>query len=334
MRILFLILDAFDPVRLSPHLTPNLWRWANADGAATGTGQAVMAACTYPNHASFITGVPPSQHGIYVNHVIREGQVAGAWEVGPQTPTLFDRYGDEAIAILGDHHLVGVMGASAAASHWPPDGELPLDVELDLLGYPADEALLPQLLSGLADEARFTVGYLGSIDTHSHVFGPDSDEALDAYRLVDARIARIEAALDWDDMAIVVVSDHTQNTAEDLPGIDLRPVVGADTILADEGSAILIGAAIDPAAVMAVDGVVGACGLDDGNTLAWCRPGRFFGPFDSPILRGVHGNEATRTQLAMVTGGHPNRHIAADMVNAEPVPATGWAGVLRAMLEA
>ena len=333
MRILFLILDAFDPVRLSPHLTPNLWRWANADGAATGTGQAVMAACTYPNHASFITGVPPSQHGIFVNHVIRDGQVAGAWEVGPQAPTIFDKYGDESIAILGDHHLVGVMGARAAASHWPPDGELPLDVELDLLGYPADEALLPQLLSGLADEARFTLGYLGSIDTYSHVFGPESDEALDAYRLVDARIARIEAALDWDDMVIVVVSDHIQNTAEDLPGIDLRPVVGADTILADEGSAILIGAAIDPAILMAVDGVVGARQLDDGNTLAWCRPGRFFGPFDSPILRGVHGNEATRTQLAMVTGGHPNRHIAADMVNAGPVPATGWAKVFRTLLD-
>ncbi|CAN5868036.1 hypothetical protein BH18ACT6_BH18ACT6_10140 [soil metagenome] len=333
MRVLLLILDAFDPVRLSPHLTPNLWSWANADGAATGTGEAVMAACTYPNHASFATGVPPSEHGIYVNHVIRDDQVVGAWEVGPSVPTLFDSYVAESLAVLGDHHLVGVMGARAAASHWPPNGDLPLDIELDPLGYPADSAVLARLVAGLAEAARLTIGYFGSIDTYSHLFGPESEEAREAYRRVDGRIAEIEAAISWDEIAVIVVSDHIQNTVEDRPGIDLRPVVGEGTILADEGSAILIGATLEPTELMSVDGVAGARSLDDGNTLAWCEPARFFGPFDSPILRGVHGNVATRTQLAMVTGGHPKRHLAADVVNAGPVPATAWAGVIRSMLD-
>lgn len=333
MRVLLLILDAFDPVRLSPHLTPNLWSWANADGAATGTGEAVMAACTYPNHASFATGVPPSEHGIYVNHVIRDDQVVGAWEVGPSVPTLFDSYGAESLAVLGDHHLVGVMGARAAASHWPPNGDLPLDIEIDPLGYPADSAVLARLVAGLAEAARLTIGYFGSIDTYSHLFGPESEEAREAYRRVDGRIAEIEAAISWDEIAVIVVSDHIQNTVEDRPGIDLRPVVGEGAILADEGSAILIGATLEPTELMSVDGVAGARSLDDGNTLAWCEPGRFFGPFDSPILRGVHGNVATRTQLAMVTGGHPKRHLAADVVNAGPVPATAWAGVIRSMLD-
>lgn len=333
MRVLLLILDAFDPVRLSPHLTPNLWSWANADGAATGTGEAVMAACTYPNHASFATGVPPSEHGIYVNHVIRDDQVVGAWEVGPSVPTLFDSYGAESLAVLGDHHLVGVMGARAAASHWPPNGDLSLDIEIDPLGYPADSAVLTRLVAGLAEAARLTIGYFGSIDTYSHLFGPESEEAREAYRRVDGRIAEIEAAISWDEIAVIVVSDHIQNTVEDRPGIDLRPVVGEGAILADEGSAILIGATLEPTELMSVDGVAGARSLDDGNTLAWCEPGRFFGPFDSPILRGVHGNVATRTQLAMVTGGHPKRHLAADVVNAGPVPATAWAGVIRSMLD-
>jgi len=333
VRVLLLILDAFDPVRLSPHLTPNLWSWANADGAATGTGEAVMAACTYPNHASFATGVPPSEHGIYVNHVIRDDQVVGAWEVGPSVPTLFDSYGAESLAVLGDHHLVGVMGARAAASHWPPNGDLPLDIEIDPLGYPADSAVLARLVAGLAEAARLTIGYFGSIDTYSHLFGPESEEAREAYRRVDGRIAEIEAAISWDEIAVIVVSDHIQNTVEDRPGIDLRPVVGEGAILADEGSAILIGATLEPTELMSVDGVAGARSLDDGNTLAWCEPGRFFGPFDSPILRGVHGNVATRTQLAMVTGGHPKRHLAADVVNAGPVPATAWAGVIRSMLD-
>lgn len=333
VRIFFLILDAFDPARLTPHLTPNLWRWANVDGAATGTGQAVMAACTYPNHASFATGVGPNKHGIYANHVVRDGQAFGAWEVGPSAPTMFDDFGPETIAVLGDHHLVGVMGAEKAASHWPEAGELPPDLELDPLGYPADAAVLPPLVAALDLGARLTIGYFGSVDTYSHLYGPDSEEAISAYRQLDERLAAIETAIAWDDTVVVVASDHVQNTVEDRPGIDLRSVAGEETVIADEGSAALIGAAIPPAALLEIDGVLGAIRLPDGNTLTWCEPGRFFGPFDSPVFRGVHGNEATRTQLAMVTGGHPSKHRAAEVVNTGPVQATAWATTIKRLLE-
>ncbi|HEY7564976.1 MAG TPA: alkaline phosphatase family protein [Acidimicrobiia bacterium] len=331
--VVLLILDAFDPRRLNPHLTPNLWRWANADGAAAGTGQAVMAACTYPNHASFVTGVPPADHGIFANHVIRDGRAAGAWEVGPLTPTLFDQYGTDALAVLGDHHLVGVMGAGRAAAHWPDRGEVPLDVELDLLGYPADGAVMPRLVAALGERARLTVGYLGSIDTISHVFGPASDEATDAYGRVDERLAEIEAALDWDSSVVIVLSDHIQHEVEDRPGIDLRAAVGGEVLVADEGSAALVGEEPEPALLMAIDGVTGMTRLGDGNTLVECRPGRYFGPYEDPIFRGVHGNEATRTQLVLASGGHASRAIAAAAVNRGRVLATAWAGIVRQLLD-
>lgn len=331
-RVFFLILDAFDPVRLSPHLTPNLWRWANADGAATGIGRSVMASCTYPNHASFVTGVRPSEHGIWANHVIREGAVSGAWEVGPLAPTIFDSYGGEASAVFGDHHLVGVMGARRAASHWPPEGALTAGLALDLLGYPADEAVLPHLAEALSSQARLVVGYFGSIDTYSHVYGPGSDEAADAYRRVDQRIGQLEDTIDWPQSAIIVVSDHVQDGAAERPGIDLRSVLGEETIVVDEGSAALIGPMPDPGVLHGVEGVEGWEQLADGNVLVWCERGRYFGSSELPLLKGVHGGAHTLTQLALVSGGHPARSLLAAMVNTGEVPAESWAGAIAGVL--
>ncbi|HJU81987.1 MAG TPA: alkaline phosphatase family protein [Acidimicrobiia bacterium] len=331
-RVFFLILDAFDPVRLSPHLTPNLWRWANADGAATGIGRSVMASSTYPNHASFVTGVRPSEHGIWTNHVIRDGQVSGAWEAGPLVPTLFDSYGSEASVVLGDHHLVGVMGARNAASHWPPHGELTPEIALDPLAYPADEAVLPRLVDALGTEARLVIGYLGSIDTYSHIYGPGSDEAISAYRGVDERIGQLEEAIDWSRSAIIVVSDHVQDPAAERPGIDLRSVVGDETIVIDEGSAALIGPMADPGVLDGVEGVEGWEKLADGNVLAWCERNRCFGTFEVPVFRGVHGGAHTLTQLALVSGGHPARSLLAAMVNVGEVPAESWAGAIAGVL--
>jgi hypothetical protein len=66
--------------------------------------------------------------------------------------------------------------------------------------------------------------------------------------------------------------------------------------------------------------------LADGNVLAWCEPGRYFGPFESPILKGAHGGAHTRDQLALVSGGHHARRPFASAVAAGPVAATFWAG--------
>ncbi len=328
MRVLFLIIDAFDPTRLTPRLTPNLWRWANADGAVAGTGVSVMASCTYPNHASFATGAAPEDHRIHTNHVIRDGEVKGAWEVGPGLPTMFDRLSHlETAAVLGDHHLVGVMGAAGAARHWPPGGDLTVVDKLDLLGYPDDVAVLPRLLVEIESGAELVLGYFGSIDTISHVYGPDSSEAIDAYRRIDEKIGEVDASLraSWDEWILVVVSDHVQDTV-DGPGIDLRAQLDGDSIVVDEGSAALVAGLVDPDVLSAVDGVEGWKQLGDGNVLVWCGRGRYFGPFDSPILKGAHGGAHTRAQLALVSGGHHERRTLAGAVATGPVPATYWAG--------
>ncbi|MBK5269293.1 MAG: hypothetical protein JJE47_17865, partial [Acidimicrobiia bacterium] len=140
------------------------------------------------------------------------------------------------------------------------------------------------------------------------------------------RVREIDEAIggDWDETLIVVVSDHVQDTV-DGPGIDLRHHLDDDLIIVDEGSAALISGLGDPAVLSTIEGVEGWELLADGNVLTWCGVGRYFGPFESAILKGAHGGAHTREQLALVTGGHPARRKLAAEVGAGPIPATFWA---------
>ena len=44
-------------------------------------------------------------------------------------------------AVVGDHHLIGVMGAESADIFWPPDGKR-ADVDLDEFRYASNSAVL------------------------------------------------------------------------------------------------------------------------------------------------------------------------------------------------
>jgi hypothetical protein len=331
MRVVLLLLDAFDPGRLSPRLTPHLWALANREGAVAGRGRAVMAASTYPNHATFVTGVGPEIHGISTNHVVSEG-VKGAWEVGPRAPTLFEG-GWETAAVLGDHHLVGVMRAERATRHWPPGGVLDPSVRLDLLGYPDDTEVTPRLVAELGTAAELVVGYFGSVDTWSHFYGPASPEATEAYRRLDEQLGVVAAALvpGWSETVLVVLSDHIQETATG-PGIDLRPHLPEAVTVVDEGGAALVAGSVEPGRLRTIGGVAGWAPAGAGSLLVWAEPGRYFGPFSEPLLRGVHGGPGTRTQLAIVGGGHRRRSELAAAVAASEVPAIYWAGAIRRLL--
>ena len=47
--------------------------------------------------------------------------------------------------MVGDHHLIGVIGADRASNHWPLDGKR-AEVELDEFRYASDLAVLMQLI--------------------------------------------------------------------------------------------------------------------------------------------------------------------------------------------
>jgi arylsulfatase A-like enzyme len=332
-RVVFLIVDALPPRHVNHTVTPTLARLAH-DGRAAA-GRAVMTSATYPNHATFATGVDPLVHGIVANWIVHDGRPRPSYEIGPAVPTIFDACraaGRSSAAVVGDQHLVPVMGAHRADAHWPPGGELPDDVERDGHGYAADHEVLPRLLDVLRDSPDLVVAHLNEPDTAAHIHGPDSDDALACYHRSDATVATIVDALQpaWDDTVLIVVSDHDQEDIDPEP-IDLYPpaaATGLALVPIPEGSAAIVWGRdeTDGSWLDAVDGVAGHAPLMPDARLVWGEPRRWFTPpagfLDGPPDRGTHGGPRTRNQVAIVAGGAPRRPALPDQVDAGAWAAT------------
>ena len=115
MRVIFVVIDALPNHWVSEEWTPNLWALLKSGGWSPSGGRAVLSTATYPNHASFVTGRDPSSHGIFVNRVWDGSQFVISSKIGPQGDTLFlaaDRSGVSSAVVVGDHKLIGVMGAN------------------------------------------------------------------------------------------------------------------------------------------------------------------------------------------------------------------------------
>jgi hypothetical protein len=353
VNVLLLILDGLSPRHVRPDVMPTLTALAGEGGWNRGGGVAVMPASTYPNHATFVTGVRPAVHGLWSSKIpgpVAPGNPGGAggsaplveaWHVGPASPTVFDvcaRAGRSTAAVLGDHHLIGVMGAGAADLSWPAGGEFGPGVARDALDYADDAATAEQIAAALGRSPDLMVAQLNGPDTAAHLYGPDSSEALEAYRYTDAAIATVRRALAprWDDWVVMVVSDHSQETAGD-EAIDLDEVVGsrgiAARVIRDGSAAIVIGeGGRDPRWLDDVDAVVGVEPLTDDAVVVWGRPGSSFGPHPWGIP-GIHGSPRTTPQVGVVAGGHSAVGALVGWVEATPPPATAWARVIARLLE-
>jgi hypothetical protein len=67
--------------------------------------------------------------------------------------------------------------------------------------------------------------------------------------------------------------------------------------------------------------------------LAWSVPGRTFGFVELETEPGTHGSPRTRTQVAVVTGGHPAAAGLARAASAHPVSALDWAPTIASLLD-
>ncbi len=164
MRVLWVVMDALGVEKVTADLMPNLWRLSDSEGP--GVGRGVLPSTTYPNHATFVTGMDPARHGIYANEVLVAGKWVGAGKIGPTGPTIFDHLGaigHRTAAAFGDPELVGVCGATAAHAHWPPSGALPLDVGLgellDLYGPHWDDTVVMVMSDHCSEEVGEEPGF-------------------------------------------------------------------------------------------------------------------------------------------------------------------------------
>jgi len=315
---------------------PVLRSHAEAGGWCRQGAIGVMPSSTYPNHATFVTGVTPERHGILANEIPTDRGVVPSWELGPSVPTLFDamRAGHRSsAAVFGDHHLVGVTGAGAADSVWPgadPDAA----IARDILGYAKDRETAAVVVRAVADGAELVVAQFNEPDTAAHVFGPDSPEARHRYARADAYLGTIVESLgdEWGDWLAIVVSDHSQESVTETDPVDLRAAAGAAGLagtVVDDGAVALVGGELAGEAgwVAEVPGVAGVQPLGATSLLAWSDPGRYFSAVEVPV-RGVHGSPRTAAQIAVVFGGHPAaKRLASSLARGRPV-STSWAPAL------
>ncbi|HVU72557.1 MAG TPA: alkaline phosphatase family protein [Mycobacteriales bacterium] len=341
MRVVLLVVDGLPHRHVTAARMPQLHALGSADGHALAAGTGVLTSATYPNHATFVTGVGPERHGLTGNWVDRDGRLQAAQDVGPAVPTLFDAAaaaGVAAVAVFGDQNLVGVTGAHAAAAHWPPDGVLPAGVTAGIDGYAADTATLPVLLDALAHDASLVVAQLNDSDSAGHAYGPDDDAAAQVYARSDAAVAAVVDALRprWGDTVLLVVSDHDQVPAADGDAVDLWSPMHASgltlTIVPEGDAAVITGTdPTDGAWLDDVDGVVGHRAWCGGR-LAWAAPGHCFG-YGPVALRGVHGGPATMTQVAVLAGGHPAARTISAAVRQRTPQGVDWAPTIAALLD-
>jgi Type I phosphodiesterase / nucleotide pyrophosphatase len=335
------VIDGMPDRHVHHERTPHLWGLGRGDRTGAfgrGRGLACMTSATYPNHATFVTGVDPDVHGIVANRLFApEHGLLNSWVVGPTAPTIFDQFSNRYTeAVFGDHHLIGAMGARAATRHWPLDGVRPDGVAYDDYGYTDDDVTIDVLCEAIERRPDVVVAQLNSPDTFGHVYGPDSPEALENHRRVDGLVGRLVSSLDWNNSVLVVVSDHDQELVTRHPPIDLVAEgerLGCELRLINEGSAAIVrGWPTDGPSVNDINGVHDSMAIEGatsvGDVMVWSEPGRWFGRPSSHVTVGVHGGQRTRAQLAIVAGGHPSAAALADAIDQRTVPAREWLGLI------
>jgi type I phosphodiesterase/nucleotide pyrophosphatase len=316
-RLVVLVLDGFSPRHCTRAIAPNLVRAGEEGAWARDGGRAVLASATYPNHASLVTGTEPLHHGIFANDTYTEAGVRPAQDVGARGASLLDAAraaGLRTAVVVGDPKILGVVGASRCDTHWPLGGVVPPGTPL-VRGYAANAVTFGVLLDTLEQGAEAVLCQLDNTDGVSHMFGPDSPEAVAVHAEADGLVGQLVATLRrgprWQETILLVVSDHSQlPTDPDLPPLDLPGALrqsGVDAEVIEEGSGALIRTREPEAArrvASALPGVAGVQPFAPGVLYAHAAPGRGFAT-RKPLPRGVHGCLATVATLCVATGGHP-----------------------------
>jgi hypothetical protein len=342
------VIDAMPHRHVDPTLTPNLWRQAASGGRAPMGALSLPVSVTYANHAAFVTGADPIVTGVHGNHAWTDDQGwVPAPKRGPNATTLFERVGaagGRSATVVGDQKLVGQMGGSRADTCWPPDGRLPEGTDHCLFGYASDAAVLAAL-DQVDLDVDFAVVHLNEPDTTSHIFGPDSAEALDQYRSTDAAYGQVvdHLADGWDHTLVLTLSDHDQETITDQTPVALAGALAGfeGLAFAEEGTAALIHRLASSAAIgddqlfelmRSVDGVESACALTPDVWMAWTEPGRMFGSAPIPI-HGQHGSPRCRTQMAIVSGGDPRVAAVSRRMERDRPSVLDWAPMIADLLQ-
>ena len=211
--LLLISIDGLRPADVTAEAMPHLSRLADGGVRADGMRPSYPS-LTFPNHYTLVTGLRPDRHGIVHNAMHdaalgefrlsnREAVGDGRWWGGEPVWIGVRRAGKRSATLFWPGSEAAIAGVRP--DRWQPyDDTMPVDQRVDTVaGW---------LLEPASTRPHFATLYFERVDTDSHHHGPDSAEAADARRDVDAAIGRLVHALATrgalDAINIVVVSDH------------------------------------------------------------------------------------------------------------------------------
>lgn len=358
-HVMVLVVDGLNPGEVDD-LTPNLLA-IQEEGTRYADSRSVLVAETLPNHVAMMTGVLPGRSRIVANKIVADANAADA--IDSQDPALIGA-GVETLqttvetrcsdvqtgTVLSKEYLFQIFSAGgrqkSADFHWEPTPQIPeSDHAPD--GF-TTEALLAHLETIDPAKPSFTFVNLGDVDRMGHVdfTGGLTDSALQAQRRLaledtDLHVGRIRSALEdhalWDDLVLIVVSDHGMDWSqphkfvdpvaalEDAGYVDSPADEGGDFSFAPNGGAGAIyvhdrgivsevAAALKAADLEGVDRILTGSELADlgmnsdlaGDVVVFVdagyRAARMTGSENA--VPGNHGHAVTQHAVLVVSGGH------------------------------
>ena len=163
-----------------------------------------FATVTFPNHYTLVTGLYEENHGIVDNAmfdpVFNESFDMGTvspkwWQAGEPVWVTAHRAGIESVC-------VNWVGCGV-----PVEGVLPT-VWNPYNGSISYEDRVGRIAENLQGPAQLGLLYFEEPDHSCHLFGPDSDQVLDAIRRVDNAILDLLSKVDIKEVNIVFTADH------------------------------------------------------------------------------------------------------------------------------
>jgi len=182
------------------------------EGMRVARMRPVFPSNTFPNHVALATGTYPDRHGILDNRfwdrergLYDYGKGEGeSWLEAEPLWAAAERQGVPAAIFFWVGSQTPWRGQAVFAARRPFDGDLPEAEKVD------------QILSWLDLPSGRRPGLIMSwwhgADYPGHRFGPESSEVVEALKGQDLELTRLFAGIDarsaWDDVTVVVVSDH------------------------------------------------------------------------------------------------------------------------------
>jgi predicted AlkP superfamily pyrophosphatase or phosphodiesterase len=200
---------------------PGLERMAR-EGARAERLIPVFPSLTFPSHVSLATGTYPDRHGI-VSNVFRDRERGSfdytndaSWLLAEPLWATAERQGVPAATFFWVGSETPWRGTGARYRKAPFDREVPETAKV--------EQILAWLDLPAAERPRLIMSWWRGSDRAGHRHGPDSEEVLQALRNQDERLVELLAGIDarglWQDLTLLVVSDHGMSLATQ--GIDLE----------------------------------------------------------------------------------------------------------------